>query len=311
MKIKTVRKEICFVGLKRSGNHAVLNWMRKQFPGKGLFFNNVMPENPYEEERLKEGVIDACTEFDYIIYSLEDRSLTSVCGDDVYPVRQNEDSPAVGERINVIVLRDPFNFLASRFQWGMSSARKTLAPIGISVPQLWVMYAQEYLGQTSFLGDKKVSINYNRWCVSRKYREEIAETLGFELTDAGFDEVTEFGGGSSFDGTEFTANAGSMKTGARWQKDSDDPSFLSLFRDGLLLDLAEQIFDLDDQLSLYVKDKLRPGVSSLIELQRSFALRISAPFISKLRGSSALRTAYRKFVRVFYLRQFSNDDMPR
>src|SRR5262245_45614434 len=92
----TNRCEMCFVGLKRSGNHAVINWIGQQFPGTKVdFLNNCRPcESPQDTKHPQDSPesilfhdyrIDRDTgrfdEKDCLIYSYEDRSLDDVYGE--------------------------------------------------------------------------------------------------------------------------------------------------------------------------------------------------------------------------------------
>ena len=53
--MKTVnQKEIRIFGIKRSGNHAIINWLFYQIPNKAVFLNNCYPAG--KKLRLYEGI---------------------------------------------------------------------------------------------------------------------------------------------------------------------------------------------------------------------------------------------------------------
>ena len=81
------QNEIRIFGLRRSGNHAMSNWIVKQAKGNVFYINNVgANENPYREkyedlmrsgclkgrDKLRCEARGAFTQKDYLIYSYED-----------------------------------------------------------------------------------------------------------------------------------------------------------------------------------------------------------------------------------------------
>jgi hypothetical protein len=305
MKIEKIQKEIRIVGLQRSGNHAITNWILKQLPGVGLFFNNVLPESPFEESVLEWSNDTDTTNFDFVIYSFEDRSLHAVSSPRVYPSYIPDNTPAVEQRIDIIILRDPFNLMASRFNHGRTNALKSSYPTGLTVPELWVMYAREFIGETNFLREHKIPINYNLWCVSKEYRKKLAVLLGLEFSDTGFNDVTNFGGGSSFDGTGMNSQASQMSTAERWLLFRDDKSYATLFRDKAILDLSNEIFDLSTELRNFIERDLAKHVQYTAIIKRAYACSIASPFIAYLRDNPRLRKLWRRFGSPIRLRQLA------
>ncbi|MGC1248712.1 MAG: hypothetical protein WA865_21070, partial [Spirulinaceae cyanobacterium] len=111
--------------------------------------------------------------------------------------------------INIIILRDPFNM------WVGNMPGKKLHD-----PQLWKIYAQEFVGETNFLPNK-VCINYNKWFSSQDYRKEITDKLGVGFSDQGLNTVSNRGGGSNFDGTKFDGQAQKMNVLGRWEESNN------------------------------------------------------------------------------------------
>lgn len=244
--------EMRIVGLKRSGNHAITNWIIKQKTGKVFYINDVgVNENPYREKyesllRLQEyrgrqrwepEVQGNFRLKDCLIYSYEDYSLDRVTNP-VFERKHDLYFGKSGERYDLLILRDPFNCLASRIKSNMLSVKdkkKTFI-------DLWLDYAKEYLGETQYLKHNKIVINYNSWVDDLDYRRQIASQLKLEFSDAGFDEVKHQGGGSSFDGMQFTGQANKMNVHNRWQQFTNDPLFKKLLNNEELLDYSAKIF---------------------------------------------------------------------
>ncbi|MGC9502889.1 hypothetical protein [Baaleninema sp.] len=246
--------EIRVVGLRRIGNHAIINWLRSQVEGEVWHLNNVEPgENPYRNkyqnleehfpeyqdaiQRYKGEYIGNFTPKALLVYNHEDCSLPKIC----HPRFEKNRDLYVGKsnvRQDVLILRDPFNWLASRFKSNMLSLRdrqKTLV-------DLWIEHAREFRGETNYLSSQKVCINYNRWTKNRAYRKHIAERLGLKFCDRGLNQVSGCGGGSSFDGLQHHGNPSKMKVRHRWKQFADDPHYRHLISNPQLWEYTFEIF---------------------------------------------------------------------
>lgn len=246
------QKEIRMVGLRRTGNHAILNWIRSQQPGEIGFLNDVAAgQNPYRyksenlrryyPEHSKMAAVyrrQSMGEFerrDCLIYSYEDWSLRRIAH------KRFERNRALyvgrsGRRFDLLILRDPFNLFASRLKQGFWTTKVA----GVSMVDLWLEYAREFLGESDYLGKDSVCVNYNRWFAQADYRRALAARLEIPFSDAGLDKVTGFGGGSSFDGVGVKGR--SLKVNNRWQTFAEDPKFAALFENDDIWTYSERIF---------------------------------------------------------------------
>ena len=267
----TINKcEIRIIGLQRTGNHAIINWIISQTPGRTFFLSDVRAsENPYasmsEFEHYESGSlvtrltfweppaapIDELCQHGYgrevagsfsakqlLIYNYEDQPLTRICSD---YCEQNHDKwlGISHTRFDVLIVRDPFNLLASRLRMGSAlSGIKDYDRVKV----LWKEYAREYLSMTRVLGGRPILVNFNEWFLSRTYRCELARTLNLVFSDAGVDHVAGFGGGSSFDGFAFQGRAREMRILERWKAFADDDDYKALLGDGEMLDMSRAIF---------------------------------------------------------------------
>jgi hypothetical protein len=297
--INKTNKEIRIVGLQRSGNHALINWILAQAKGPRLFFNDVTPEHPLDEKMLG---APACTpessgEYDMLLYSYEDRLLENVTDSASYPQRPDRYAHAVESRYDILILRDPFNTFASRAFHQVVPTRRCTYLSGLTAPQLWITYAREAAGKTELLRHNKVVVNFNRWCRSRPYRQALAQRLGLDFTDNGFDEVTSFGGGSSFDATLYSKRAQAMALEQRWKNSRQNPDYQRLFDDPLILSLATQLFDLDEELQAYVTEELAPRTRRSSGWHRALAVALFPKMVALARRSPLIEKAYVSLLR--------------
>ena len=258
--VGAVEKEIRVLGLRRSGNHAFINWLREQVEGKSVFANNLSPflhpfYNASKNEHIQLGHLDV------FLHSYEDILPAYLSRKRVFA--RNHDIKSK-QKIDIIILRDPFNLFASRH----ISDRKGVKSKFISLQDLWIIHAKEFLGDTNEL-ENKVCVNYNEWASSKDYRKLLADQLGLTFNDQTMDSVARMGGGSSFDGVVFDGKASEMKVQERWKKFVHDPEYLAYFSNKQLLDLSNNIFGQPEELDQFINDKLRPKIKSSPSIKRN------------------------------------------
>lgn len=239
------------IGLSRSGNHAILQWLMAQLPGSYAFLNCTEGQhNPYATVRPMD---DGCfyrsnipgydfeaeaagrfTPKDTLIFSHEDSFLRRACSDTFEQHHDDWIGPSA-ERGDILILRDPYNLFASRLR----------SPTGLVPPKsamrIWKQHAQQAVNGGGQLRHNPVIIAYNRWFRDENYRRHIAEQLGLDFTDAGRLEVAACNGGSSFDGMAYRHHADRMRVLRRWEHYMDDPEYMALF-DEPTMRLARQVF---------------------------------------------------------------------
>jgi hypothetical protein len=261
--------ELKIIGLRRTGNHAVAEWIKAQIPGPIEHLNNLAVGcNPYRYKHQKlirfhrEHKDWAIQHYlprsqgnfkplDYLICGYEEHSLDTIAGP-VFERRHDLYLGASGMRIDVLILRDPFNLFASRLKSRMIEVQTP----GSTMVSLWLQYAKEFLGETQYLSNQKVCINYNRWFLDSSYRQKIAQELGLVFTDAGLDRVVSLGGGSSFDGQSMDGSARKMAVLDRWRHFAEDDRYRALFQDSRLFEYSRQIFgEIPDTEHLLMTDQ--------------------------------------------------------
>ncbi|MGK7891769.1 MAG: hypothetical protein AB4042_20775 [Leptolyngbyaceae cyanobacterium] len=251
----TNEKELRVIGLRRTGNHAVVEWIKAQQTGNVEHINNVQAGcNPY---RYKfEQIIDyhpehtpwaykhflplAKGEFkhlDCLIYGYEDQTLDCIC----HPSFEGLHDIYVGkskQRFDLLILRDPFNLFASRLKSNMIDIKAKR----MTAVELWIQYAQEFLGESKYLKQNKLLINYNQFVADIDYRKKLALDLGLPFSDAGIKKVVSLGGGSSFDGQNMDGRGAEMRVLERWKHFEQDPNFREIFQNQTLLHYSRKIF---------------------------------------------------------------------
>jgi hypothetical protein len=237
-----------FLGLQRSGNHAVIQWCLAPLGAEIVFSNSARPE------RTRAGTpwvtAEALAAARNVAFSLEDHAL-AYAGFGPVEVALNHRFGDARDRVDILVMRDPFNLFASRLEAGYVPV--TMG--GFSFVDFWVDYAREALGIAHRLHRARLVVaNYNRWSNDVAYRQELARQLDIPFTDAERDTVAPFGGGSSFDGKAGSASA--LATDRRWLKFADNPAYLGLFRDRTVIELARRLFDLDPELDAFAEGLL-------------------------------------------------------
>lgn len=249
--------------IRRSGHHAIVNWIRYQSPGRHCFINDCkVGASPFEASVRTNSVVGGWMgEHRYLnwehersgrhakkgilIHNYEDGDFRRYVG----RVTPEREAAWIGEsrrRTTLLVLRDPYNLLASRLKWfhgrGETPTMERFAEFRV----LWKLYAREFAGVTSWLEDA-VHVSYNAWFRSRAYRDEIGSRIGFRNRDVGIDKVARWGPATSrldasFDGLTYDGRAQAMQVLERWKGFADDPFYRAQFEDEELVDLSRRIF---------------------------------------------------------------------
>jgi hypothetical protein len=204
-----------------------------------------------------------------LLYNIEDLDLREVAT----RMSLEDEEKWVGasrDRNDVLILRDPFNLLASRLKWAYGRfdrpSKPTLEDLRASV-ELWKVYAREFLGLTTYLSDR-LAVGYNQWFSDRAYRDAVGQRFGFVNQDLGVSQVARWGpstSSDSFDALQYDGRAQDMKVLSRWRQFETDPFFRELTRDVELHELSREAFgylpDTESLLQLAPGSLRQPAVS--------------------------------------------------
>jgi hypothetical protein len=243
--------EFRIFGLRRGGNHAIIAWIASSYPDNSVYyFNDVSHSysNLFESEltgpsNQLAGTVAAkmiscplaTADKKCIIQSYEDNFLELILEIDKQEIGQSKN------RVNIVVLRDPLNMIASRLE--LYRIGNPYVEVTKEIIDLWCEYAEQYL---RFLEKKEtildtnstktIFINYNHWVESKEYRDMIASAIGINPATANHHSRMLYGGGSSFKSSD------SSNVNLRWKKYENDPVFMRWANDPRIIKYNEKLF---------------------------------------------------------------------
>ena len=248
--------EIRIISMARSGHHGMVIWAAGCLSGPVLFHNHVnRGDKTTGSSKPRYYILDgtvaaqrACepqqvagenSRRPAYLLNTEDADLS------VLPAMFESDAwqtrCGVSRRIVYCLFhRDPYNLFASRLRYHHQTRMVT-----DKMSSMWKQYAREFLGQTRYLPEGTAHVLYNDWVSSEVYRQNVAAQLGIPFSDRWRDCVTNWGGGSSFDGLKYNGSANRMPVLTRWRSLLTDPRFVELMRDDEIHALAKSMLGED------------------------------------------------------------------
>ena len=282
------RSDIQLFGIRRSGIHGVADWMLSHFVFDRAIYNNV--------QLLPDGTMNVLRDHIDFVVGHHDSAGDNSPTDDVIAnpiwrlvIFEDHNLQYVERHLRrsmprVLLLRDPFNMIASRLAIVRGIGEKPenpedLAHLRCNDPEagiyFWKQYAREFLGETDYLRSDKcnvVKVNFNKWFAEEEYRKEVSEKAGWDFTDEGFGsrDGWKFSRGSSFENTI----PSKMHLDSRWKLFEKDAEFRSYF-DEEVHDLCREIFGrtvelkpVDDE-EIPKKDASSIALSIILEAERA------------------------------------------
>lgn len=265
------------IAMSRSGHHGIIDWIYEQFLPEKFFFNYCDFSNPdplfinrvqyhYNSRKYYAKISDSWIKYGLVEQKLKefvpetediktkilsaDRNLLMMNFENLNPAKLPmttnqyiECFVPVKNAQCILVIRDIFNFIASRVKSGRELTLEDLAENNArlaSTIELWKTYAREYLGITNYL-PQKVSVNFNKWFTDCEYRKNLSKMFCVDREILNWNTVSTYGGGSSFDNQNI--NASQMKVLERWIEYENIEAYRNLFRNDIeLVSLSERIF---------------------------------------------------------------------
>jgi hypothetical protein len=194
-----------FQGMKRSGNHAVINWMLGG--GRFFFINNVFwidramaghyrfpvsMARVIARKRLRKFARTGFWATTNLL-SVEDFSISTR----LFEVQ--------GEVTNILLVRDPENLFASRIRMAFKTQKPAFSRrMDVTMQRaisIWLEHADELLGTTEHLPNH-IGVYFDKWVSDPGYRNLIAARLGISCQEDDISVRAKEGGGSSFSGYE-------------------------------------------------------------------------------------------------------------
>lgn len=230
-------KRVFFVfGIKRSGNHAIINWLYKMLPNY-VHINNLHPKflTPayYNLNLVQTTIIENYKDNAWInfrqdnnlIISFEDQDIKTVHEKIVHLCKKCNIEP-----VTIMIIRDPKNMLASLYKI------KKRFDILEGFKNIWINYAEEYLTKKYL----QHFIIYDKWFIDQDYRKKISYDLKLTFDDSNHNKIFKHGI-SSFDGYKFENDTTKMDVLNRANIFKNDSNFENLVSDLKMIELWTKI----------------------------------------------------------------------
>ncbi len=268
--MRRIINEYIIIGLQRSGNHAIINWLFNQVKGNKLFLNYCRPgedpfitcyngefitenthiiaesgwetffnsdQHPSDELIYKERKIIPKVELDYLFHSYEDCDSQQVFSKKFNFYHDTWiGKPETVKQI--IILRNPLNLLASRIEADGHLAG--IHDLGM-ILACWKEHATHY-NDSKTMDSNQLVILYDLWFASKSYRKNILRLLNIKENCLSLGKVSKNGGGSSFDGISYENEPEKMKVLERYKKYQDHEYLKIAMQDPEIIILYEKNF---------------------------------------------------------------------
>ena len=212
-----------FMGMKRSGNHAIINWVVQNCFESLIYANNIVGVGPdswhvYGAEHVLPRMIDR------VLLSAEHCKVSDYSMFDP-----------------ILIVRDPYNWLASWISHTHFNIENLERDVDVYIENLSSGFSM---------------ISFNDWFSHRDYRDSLGQQLGIVNTDASISGVTSFGKGSSFDKKSFDGKAQEMKVLQRWDRMAENKTYRDVIKnyDAEFRDICRKYFpDINpDQIATFL-----------------------------------------------------------
>jgi len=218
-------------GMRRSGIHAVVNWIKAAIDTTGephVLLNNVrlsVLNSRNSNAIFSKNFVSSNSRNEHILIVFEDKHLQRVSAS---PLLRRI---GADESKRLIVLRDPYNLVASRLQRTRRRRNRDTHPRRVA--GLWPDHAKH--------DDTWTRCVYNQWFLDESYRRQVATALGLPICPLFPNRIARAGSGSSFDGVRYDGRAGEMPVLERWRQFADDSEFRQHVNHPLLATLSEEL----------------------------------------------------------------------
>ena len=216
-------------GMRRSGNHAVIDWLRRNCQGETVFLNDCAPGDPYASFQAIETPRGDChgpgfrgTRWFGQFEAARGRFHHVVSYEDAAP----GPPPAGWEGAwrTVVVHRGFLGWLASYYV--LVARRQVGTRWGVDEPAEIAPRVETYARLLSAPCDASVSLE--RWVADPAHRRMALDAVGLPLRDDDTGGQSAYGGGSSFAPGRDAPSGEALS--ARWRALAPDPAFEALAR---------------------------------------------------------------------------------
>jgi len=249
-------------GMRRSGNHAIINWLQRNADGNAVFLNNCAIGRPARrswrsvELNGKRAPVTKGEPITPMTSGAGDGAMVIVSYEDFSPDADDPHAELTPDLPDSAVTHDVL-FYRNFMNWSASLLRKiqsnddqdTLVCLRIMMVAL-----DKYREMLELIANAKslgmVPVNFDRWIARPVYREKVLKELGLPCKDNTLGLVQSYGGGSSFQ--KDAVKAEELNTDQRWREMANDASFqivlLAASQDAELVNLMRKLMPKDAEL---------------------------------------------------------------
>lgn len=207
---------------KRSGHHAIIDWILSQFIG-------IRAHHNFANKIAFGDLLTCCTShwasvpnavawgrLRAVSINFENSLVATPEELDMLVQRCAETFPRVFRLWVLIVVRDSYNNFASCYQRVVSGVK----PVSSWNTEIWENHAKLFLRaqDISRRGAVALPIAFNQWFSELETRRAIATAISVDTFVPTLQRVSPFGAGSSFDGFSFDHRASDMRVLERWKR---------------------------------------------------------------------------------------------
>jgi len=218
-------------GMRRSGIHAVVNWIKAAIDTTGephVLLNNVrlsVLNSKDSNSIFSQGFASSDSANEHVLVVYEDKRLRRV-GESSLLRHIGAD-----EQKRIVVIRDPYNLTASRLQRTRRRHNRDTNPRRVA--EMWPDHAKHDETWTRCV--------YNQWFRDQSCREQLASEIGLPVCPPLPDRIARAGHGSSFDGVRYDGRVSEMPVLERWRTFAEDPEFQQYVNHPSLASLSEEV----------------------------------------------------------------------
>lgn len=246
-------------GMRRSGNHAIANWLQRNAPEEGaLFLNNCRRgQHPLfhfasaEVNGVKVSTKKALRNLHKVTQNLRDGALVMISYESLSPKQNPAEKPLGGNFAQNEITQDVVIYRGF-LNWIASLTKKLENNVDYSVVRRFAVLMRSvdlYSDMIDCVASKKevFPLSYDAWSQNEDYRSETLGKLALPVTDNDLGEVSIYGGGSSFQ--KGAAGVSELRTQQRWQQMLSDKLYQNVLQvsacDPLLEQRVSKVFPSD------------------------------------------------------------------
>lgn len=233
------KKVICVFGMRRSGNHALINWILSSYVGEPARFSSKIKNSVIKSSTNKKAVLLNSVESISGLFYLKTllRNILLIRLSKIIIISCEDIPPSFMENIRIprnskkiFVKRSLLNLVSSRVFLLQNKSFDGRGCFGMNVDQPFFNCLQEW----EKVNQSILIWNYDKWLQSREFRREFLDRLG--LVRDVMPPMSEEGDGSSFsrqnqpdDLYAFTRRHEKLKCSGHLLKILNEPNNLKMF----------------------------------------------------------------------------------